>query len=89
VDPAEPPHRGQLARKALRHFEGDEKASCGLAKVAILDHYAQSLEDISRSGFVAYWTLEFRPYRRAAAVQFAPRHQTMTERLPHKRLGAS
>jgi hypothetical protein len=53
---------------------------------AILDHYVQSLEEISRTGFVAYWTREFRPYLRAAALQFAPQHETLTERLLHKRL---
>jgi hypothetical protein len=52
----------------------------------ILDHYAQSLEEISRTGFVAYWTREFRPYLRAAALQFAPHHETLTEKLLHKRL---
>ncbi|HEX3744895.1 MAG TPA: hypothetical protein VHW09_13225 [Bryobacteraceae bacterium] len=51
---------------------------------AILDHYAQSLAEISRTGFGAYFTQEFRPYLRAAALQFAPRHQTLTEKLLHK-----
>jgi hypothetical protein len=51
---------------------------------AILDHYAQTLEEISRAGFVAYWTREFRPYLRAAALQFAPRHETLTEKLLHR-----
>jgi hypothetical protein len=48
---------------------------------AILDHYVQSLEEISRTGFVTYWTREFRPYLRGAALQFAPLHETLTERL--------
>jgi len=51
---------------------------------AILDDYVHSMEEISRTGFVAYWTREFRPYLRAAAVQFAPAHETLTERLLHK-----
>jgi hypothetical protein len=51
---------------------------------AILDHYAQSLQEISRTGFVAYWTREFRPYLRAAALQFAPGHETLTEKLVGK-----
>lgn len=52
---------------------------------AVLDHYVQSLEEISRTGFLAYWTREFRPYLRAAAIQFAPQHETLTERLLHRR----
>lgn len=48
---------------------------------AILDHYAQTLQEISRTGFVAYWTREFRPYLHAAAMQFAREHETLTERL--------
>jgi hypothetical protein len=52
---------------------------------AILDHYVQSLEEISRTGFAAYWSREFRPYLRAAALQFAPEHETLTERLFRRR----
>jgi len=51
---------------------------------AILDHYMQTLHEISEAGFLAYWTREFRPYLRAAASQFAPHHETLTERLLHK-----
>jgi hypothetical protein len=48
---------------------------------AILDHYAQALEEIRETGFGAYWAREFRPYLRAAALQFAPEHETLTGRL--------
>lgn len=48
---------------------------------AILDHYVQALSEIAQTGFLAYWTREFRPYLRAAAVQFTPGHETLTERL--------
>jgi hypothetical protein len=48
---------------------------------AILDHYTQTLADISSTGFGAYWAREFRPYLRGAAEQFAPGHQSLTERL--------
>ena len=51
----------------------------------ILDHYMQALAEISRTGFLAYWTREFRPYLRAAALQFAPQHETLTERLLRRR----
>jgi len=48
---------------------------------ALLDHYTDSLAEIRRTGFVEYWTREFRPYLRGAAQQFAPRHESLTERL--------
>ena len=53
---------------------------------AILDHYVDALTEISQTGFLTYWTREFRPYLRAAALQFAPRHETLTEKLLHKGL---
>jgi hypothetical protein len=48
---------------------------------AILDHYTNMLVEIARTGFLAYWTREFRPYLRGAAEQFAPEHGSLTERL--------
>jgi len=48
---------------------------------AILDHYTNMLGEIARTGFAAYWRREFRPYLKGAAEQFAPRHQSLTERL--------
>ncbi len=47
----------------------------------ILDHYTEALADISRTGFLEYWSREFRPYLRGAAEQFAPHHESLTERL--------
>jgi hypothetical protein len=47
----------------------------------LLDHYRATLGEIRRTGYVAYWTREFRPYLRAAAGQFAPAHRSLTERL--------
>jgi len=52
---------------------------------AILDHYAAALEEISRTGFLTYWGREFRPYLRAAAMQFTPEHESFTERLFRRR----
>jgi hypothetical protein len=48
---------------------------------AILEHYAQTLAEIAKTGIAAYWTREFRPYLRGAAEQFAPGHESLTERL--------
>ena len=52
---------------------------------ALLDHYSQTLGEITRTGFVEYWTREFRPYLRGAAEQFAPRRESLTERLLRRR----
>jgi len=52
---------------------------------ALLTHYAQSLEEISRTGPLEYWKREFRPYLRAAAEQFVPENESSTERLLRKR----
>jgi hypothetical protein len=51
----------------------------------VLDHYSETLNEISREGFLAYWRREFRPYLRAAARQFAPDHESLTERLLRRR----
>ena len=85
-----------MAVSALAHVPGNvlwlsraaHSAARRTGKVlggAILDHYVQALDEIARTGFAAYWAREFRPYLRAAAAQFAPGHETATERLLHKR----
>ena len=48
---------------------------------AVLDHYTEALSEIANTGFLAYWSREFRPYLRGAAEQFAPDHESLTERL--------
>jgi hypothetical protein len=48
---------------------------------AILNHYTAALAEIADTGFAAYWAREFRPYLRGAAEQFAPGHESLTERL--------
>lgn len=89
-----------MAVSALAHVPGNvlwlsraaHSAARRTGKVlgeAILDHYVQALAEISRTGFAAYWAREFRPYLRAAALQFAPRHETLTERLLHRAAGRS
>jgi hypothetical protein len=47
----------------------------------VLDHYVETLGEITKTGFLAYWQREFRPYLRAAAAQFAPGKESLTERL--------
>jgi len=52
---------------------------------AILEHYTVSLGEIARTGFVAYWAREFRPYLRGAAEQFALDHESVTERWLYRK----
>ncbi|HEY1497660.1 MAG TPA: hypothetical protein VGF49_24055 [Candidatus Solibacter sp.] len=48
---------------------------------ALLDHYTEALTEIARTGFLEYWSREFRPYLKGAAEQFAPGRESLTERL--------
>jgi hypothetical protein len=48
---------------------------------ALLDHYADTLREIHSTGYLTYWTREFRPYLLAAARQFSPRTGSLTGRL--------
>ena len=47
---------------------------------SLLGHYRETLAEIRRTGFLAYWAREYKPYLLAAAKQFSPRHRTLTER---------
>jgi hypothetical protein len=51
----------------------------------LLDHYRTTLREIQQTGFLAYWTREFRPYLLAAGRQFSSSHESLTERLLHGR----
>jgi hypothetical protein len=48
---------------------------------ALLDHYSSTLRQIHSTGYLTYWTREFRPYLLAAARQFSPRTGSLTGRL--------
>jgi hypothetical protein len=43
-------------------------------------HYSETLREIGERGYAAYWAEEFRPYLRAAAEQFSPKHRSLTAR---------
>ncbi len=47
----------------------------------LLDHYVLALNEITATGFLTYWSKQFRPYLAAAAMQFAPATESTTERL--------
>ena len=53
--------------KAARYATGRTGA---LFASTILDHYAQTLDEIQSKGFAGYWSEQFRPYLAAAARQF-------------------
>ncbi len=80
-----------MALSAVRHLPGNAVWLSRAARSAarrtgkifgetILNHYTDTLAGIRRTGFVEYWRQEFRPYLRAAAMQFAPDHPTLTEK---------
>ncbi len=48
---------------------------------AVLTHYFDVLREIREQGFTHWWSREFRPYLRAAAVQFSREHESSTERI--------
>src|SRR5581483_3189798 len=48
---------------------------------ALLDHYSSVIQEIHETGYVAYWSREFRPYLQAAAKQFSSSHRSLTEKL--------
>jgi len=52
-----------------------------LLAAGLLEHYSRTLDEIRETGFLAYWTREFRPYLRAAAGQFSPSRVSLTQRL--------
>jgi hypothetical protein len=52
---------------------------------ALLDHYSLTLSEIRKTGFLAYWSSQFRPYLKAAAAQFSRERPTFTDRLLGKR----
>jgi hypothetical protein len=51
----------------------------------LLHHYAATLEDIRREGYLAFWSRELRPYLRGAAAAFSPRRASLTERFLRQR----
>jgi hypothetical protein len=51
-----------------------------IVATALLDHYRATLEDMQRTGYVAYASRQLQPYFRAAAQQFSPERRTLTER---------
>jgi hypothetical protein len=56
-----------------------------IAGEALIGHYRQSVEEIRRVGFLAYWAREFRPYLLGAARQLSPSSATLTGRWLDRR----
>jgi hypothetical protein len=51
---------------------------------ALLDHYAQTLNELREVGYLTYAGRQFRPYVRAAVDQFSPKRRTLTQQLLDK-----
>lgn len=51
----------------------------------LLEDYRITLAEIHSKGFLHYWSQEFQPYLAGAARAFYPEHETLTERLFHRR----
>jgi hypothetical protein len=51
-----------------------------IVATALLDHYRATLQEMQRSGYVAFAARQIQPYLRAAASQFSPARRTVTER---------
>ena len=48
---------------------------------ALLGHYRDALTEIHETGYFRYLVREYRPYLRAAAMQFSPRRVSLTQRF--------
>jgi hypothetical protein len=51
----------------------------------LLDHYQDTLKRIRETGYLKYAVDQYRPYLFAAASQFAPQRQTLTERVLNRK----
>jgi hypothetical protein len=51
----------------------------------LLDDYRVTLAEIHETGFLNYWSREFQPYLAGALRAFDPQHETLTQRLLHRR----
>jgi len=52
-----------------------------LMAIHLLVHYRDALVEIRNTGFLSYWSKEFRPYLQAAARQFSPHKESLTQQL--------
>ena len=71
----------RLGRSARRASQRTGKLLGG----SLLDHYAVTLQEIHKTGYLPYFVREMRPYFRAAAMQFSPASTSLTERLLRRR----
>jgi hypothetical protein len=69
-----------------RCAKGAAKRTGQIFAGVLLDHYSATIQEIARTGYATYWMREFRPYLKAAASQFSPRHVTLTERMLRRSL---
>ena len=81
-----------MAVSAVRAIPGGVRWAAASARVgatqtgriyggALLDHYTQTLGEIRQVGYGTFVSRQIGPYIRAAAKQFSPTQQTLTQRL--------
>lgn len=84
-----------LALSAIRNLPDNvrwlSRCAAGAARTAgsftasaLLGHYSEALRQIRAEGYFSYWVKEFRPYLKAAASQFSPSRQSLTEKMLEK-----
>lgn len=84
-----------LAVASVRAFPGKARRLSASASVgarhtgkllsgAMLEHYAQTMSELRKVGYLTYAKRQLSPYVRACAEQFSPRRQTLTQRLLDK-----
>jgi len=62
-------------------IESMARSTRGVVSSTVFDHYQTSLERIRKQGYAQYWATEFRPYLAAAARQFSPERDSLTQRM--------
>ena len=67
-----------------RCARGAARRTSQIMAEGLLEHYRGIGEEIRTTGYVTYWVREFRPYLKAAVLQFSPRRASLTERMLRK-----
>ncbi len=62
-----------------RCAKGAARRTRQILAASLLDHYSATMQEIRDVGYLAYWKREFRPYLKAAILQFSPHRLTLTQ----------
>lgn len=64
-----------------RCARGAARRTGQMLAAGLLDHYRTTMQEIRATGYLAWWTREYRPYLKAAVLQFSPHRVTATQRM--------